>query len=100
MRAARPHYKVTSTSAFARETGIARNRNCLACKSPRKSGAGLVDGRRFLEIARDVDHLQRGAWLPFRDAIQNGKSTLAKISATRDSPISAIAFGDALAVSV
>src|SRR5204863_9053984 len=33
-------------------------------------------------------------------ATQNGNSTFARISATRDSPMSAIFFGDAVAVSV
>src|SRR4030095_15308470 len=42
-------------------TGIARSRNCPACKNLRKSGATLAGVRRFSKIACGANHGQRGA---------------------------------------
>src|SRR6266513_1412637 len=61
------HLLLISTSSFVPETGIARNRNCPACKSLRKSGASLADARRFSEIAHDADRSRKAASQRFQD---------------------------------
>src|SRR5207244_11618151 len=47
-------------------TGIARNRNCPACKNPRRFGANLAGVRRFSEILSDADHFRRDVSQLFR----------------------------------
>src|SRR5467141_1047361 len=56
---------IMPTSPSARETGIARNRNCPAYKSLRKSEADLVDARQFSEAACAGDHFRKGEWRRF-----------------------------------
>ena len=58
--------QLTSTSPSAPETGIARNRNCPACKNLRGSGAALVGARQCAKILAGGDHLQKDAWQRFQ----------------------------------
>ena len=63
----------------------------------RKDASHAVSSRRFDNFAGSFAY---SAQASMSSASQNGNRTLARISATRDSPISAILFADASDVSV
>src|SRR5881394_3657619 len=52
---------ITSNFSSVLGTGTARNRNCPACKSPRRFGADPAGLRRFSEILSGANHFRKGA---------------------------------------
>src|SRR6266567_1759500 len=82
-------------------------RNCFRCESLPKRRVAAVSSLRLdncagsfaYSVQTSIRHVTDSPWRTSSES-QNGKSTFARISAIRDSPMSAIGLGDAAAVSV